>query len=435
MRTILFALAAIFAACDGERPVERAETGELCEHGVLASICTRCNPALIAVFRSHGDYCEEHGFPESVCPVCHPERGGRPAQEVEENEGPADGMRVRLASPAIAERAGIAVVRVPEPSSEASIDATARVAYDPARVARVGPRAPGVVREVVVDLGSRVTAGTVLAWIESAEVGADRSRIAAAESRVAVAESARERQTSLGTAGMASQSAVQASEQELAAARAELAALRASLRVVGGRGGSGRYALSAPIDGMLTRRDATPGSYVDTEHALFEIVETSRMIAELAIPEQDLARVAVGRRVELRVDGSDRAHEGVLDYVAPEIDPHTRTALGRVVLENPDGALRANLFADARIFVPAERPAFRVPREALQIAGEAPMVFARIAPDLYEVRRVTVASEGEGTVDVIGRLEAGEEIVTTGSFLLKTETMRDSIGAGCCEEE
>src|SRR5213594_2796022 len=50
--------------------------------GVLEAVCTKCNPALIAVFKAKGDWCEEHGFPESFCPICHPERGGRPGWDI-----------------------------------------------------------------------------------------------------------------------------------------------------------------------------------------------------------------------------------------------------------------------------------------------------------------------------------------------------------------
>src|SRR5213594_1489452 len=58
----------------GARDLREAVQGALCkEHGVLEAVCTKCNPALIAVFKAKGDWCEEHGFPESVCPICHPE--------------------------------------------------------------------------------------------------------------------------------------------------------------------------------------------------------------------------------------------------------------------------------------------------------------------------------------------------------------------------
>ena len=71
-----------------------AEDAFCSEHGVLEAVCTKCNPALIPVFRAKGDWCEEHQFPESFCPICHPERGGRPAVDVKADGAPADGTRV-----------------------------------------------------------------------------------------------------------------------------------------------------------------------------------------------------------------------------------------------------------------------------------------------------------------------------------------------------
>jgi len=63
------------------------------------------------------------------------------------------------------------------------------------------------------------------------------------------------------------------------------------------------------------------------------------------------------------------------------------------------------------------------------------VVFVRLGNGLYEPRVVTLGRSGEGVVQVRGELEPGQEIVTEGAYLLKTELMRDSIGAGCCEVE
>src|SRR5690349_15458438 len=94
----------------GAKPAAAAAAadGEICkEHGVLESICTKCNPKLIPVFQAKGDWCPEHGFPESVCPICHPERGGRPAADVGTDGAPADGTKVRLKATDTARIAGI----------------------------------------------------------------------------------------------------------------------------------------------------------------------------------------------------------------------------------------------------------------------------------------------------------------------------------------
>src|SRR5690349_15373415 len=147
--TLLLLLAAALPGCRGggdaaseeaaARPAATAGEGAMCkEHGVLEAVCTKCNPALVAVFKAKGDWCEEHGFPESFCPLCHPERGGRPAANVDtSNDGPADGTMVRLRTKDTARLAGIGVSKAVEQPTRRELEVTARVVYDAARVAQV----------------------------------------------------------------------------------------------------------------------------------------------------------------------------------------------------------------------------------------------------------------------------------------------------------
>ena len=171
--------------------------GALCDHGVLEAICTKHNPKLITIFKSKGDYCEEHGFPMSVCPVHHPERGGRPAADVAADKAPPDGTKVRLKTPEAARLAGIKTVKAEKRPGGARLEALASITYDASKWAQVNARAAGVVREVKVDVGTMVKAGTPIAVIESASVGADRSRMRASGSRVAVAEANYKREKEL----------------------------------------------------------------------------------------------------------------------------------------------------------------------------------------------------------------------------------------------
>jgi len=405
------------------------------EHGVLEAVCTLCNPALIPVFRARGDFCEEHGLPESVCPVCHPEAGGRPSQAVEGDGAPADGTRVRLASPELAERAGISVVEASAAPDHREVAATARVTFDPSLVARVNPRAPGVVRAIHADIGDRVAPGDALVTIASAQVGAAGTRVSAARSRLDVAEANLERAAQLE--GVVSQRDRLRAQQERDDARAELAALRASLGVVGRTRGA-EYTLTAPIPGVVTRRAATMGSFVGDDVVLFEIADASRVWIEIEVPEDQIAGVAPGQPVVVTMDAlAGRTFEGALHYLAPEIDPHTRTALGRVPLDNPDGSLRAHMFGRARVQVPRAAAAVVVPRDAVQRARGATLVFVREAPELYEARRVEVLElpADPEHVEVRGRVEPGDEVVVDGAFLLRTETVSDSIGAGCCGDD
>jgi cobalt-zinc-cadmium efflux system membrane fusion protein len=314
---------------------------------------------------------------------------------------------------------------------------TARLAYEGSKVARVNARATGVIKTVSVDIGARVQPGSALAVIESAGVGADHSRLRAARSRMKVAESYHARVRALHDEGLVAEMEVLDAQRELEEARADLDTATSALGMVGGmHEGSPRYTLASPIAGVVTSRGATIGRMVDTEEVLFEIVDTSTLWAEIEIPETAVSRVAAGQGVLLEVEGlAGRELSGTLDSIAPEIDPGTRTAKGRVRLANPDGTLRANMFARARLETGAAGASVRVPRDAVQRARGAQLVFVRLAEQVYEARHVVPGISAGELVEVAGRLSPGDRVVTDGSFLLKTETLKDEIGAGCCDVE
>jgi cobalt-zinc-cadmium efflux system membrane fusion protein len=444
-----FALA-LLAACgshdvsdhaseDSGAPVaEGARADGLCvEHGVLEALCTKCEPALAEVFKNKGDWCQEHGLPESICPTCHPERGGRPLVDValDADEAPADGIEVRLASTIVAPAIGLATTRVTAASPEVGIEAMAQLVFDPDRVAKVTARVAGVVAKVDVAVGARVEVGQQLASLTSGDLGDWRARVQGGKARVALARAAKARQLALEEGGISSRQDLDTSRRDLAEAEAELAALEAQVRAVHSEGQGGEVRLTSPIEGVVLRRELHVGAYVEPEVVLFEIVDPSVLWAELDIPEVELPYVALGQRVAVRVDGVAEPRFGTLDYLAPEVDPRRRTTRGRMSLDNGDGRLRANMWARATVFAPRDpaRVPVVVPRAAVQAAAGVKLVFVFRRGDLYEGRRVEIGRTLGGEVEVFGRLAVGDEVVTDGAFLLKTETLKDSIGAGCCD--
>ena len=414
-----------------------AEGGMCAEHGVLEAVCTRCKPRLIAVFQAKGDWCEEHGFPESFCPICHPERGGRPAEAAGASDGaPPDGTKVRFRTRAAATQAGIETVAAVARAGGARLETVAVIVYDATRRAEINARAPGLVRSLRVDVGAEVDAGAALATIESAQVGADRSRLTAASARVALAETTHQREVDLSAQGISSQRDVLAARQALEDARAEQAAARSALGIVGGGRGGSAYTLTTPIAGTVIHRSATIGRMVDGDEVLFEIVDTSAMWAELDVPERELQRVQPGQEVVIEVEGvAGKTFTGTIAYLAPEVDPTTRTARARVALANPDGVLRANMYGRAEIALGGARPTVMVPAAGVQRAKGAAIVFVKLADDEFEARRVETGLVEGDLVEIRDGVKAGELVATTGSFLLKTETLKGAIGAGCCDVE
>lgn len=411
---------------------------DLCsEHGVLRVVCTKCNPKLAVIFRAKGDFCEEHGLPLSLCPVHHPERGGRPLVDVTRKEAPADRTRLRFKDRETARQAGFETVEAMPDLAGASIPATATLVVDASHRALVAAGAPGAVREIYVEEGARVAAGSALARMESAALAEARSRLDAAKARLQNAAAIRDRERSLFEKGMTPRREVDAAEQEYGAATAEVEAAAGTLKALGaGPEAGGTLIVRAPIAGIVTRRSAAVGRFMEAEEMMFELVDPSRLWAEIEIGERHAARVVTGDAVSIHLgpEESDRA-TGTLVYVAPVVDEASRVVRARARLDRADPRARVNAVHRATIRSRAAAGAVIVPREAVQEVSGASIAFVRLADDLYESRRVHVEQAEGGTVSVRRGLARGERVVTIGSFLLLTESDKSAIGTGCCEIE
>jgi cobalt-zinc-cadmium efflux system membrane fusion protein len=405
------------------------------EHAVPESKCTKCNPRLVARYVEAGDYCREHGFPDSICPLCHPDRipAGRAPPAF-----PEPGLRVRLASAQTARDVGIET-RAAEPRRIAKVlEVVGQLDFDQNRLAQLSARGEALVVRVEVDVGDDVKAGQPLVVLTSAAVGADQARLAAARARLEAARAAAAREKQLAESGLSPRKSVEEAGRELAAAQAEHDAARAALGAAGAtpEGGEGRHVLRAPFAGTVVARDAVAGKTATAGQVLVQVADLSTMWAQLEVPESDAARVRPGQPVRIVLEGtSAEPREATISRVAPAVDPASRTVRARVELPNRDRTLKAGVFVRAQIRVTADRDALVVPREAVQRAEGRSLVFVKRGEGLFEPVAVRTGEVDREVVEVVSGLEPGAQVVTTGAFLLKTEIMKESIGAGCCDLE
>ncbi len=401
-------------------------------HGLPESKCTKCNPSLVAKYRAAKDFCEQHDFPESVCPVCNPQEPPAGAEQAV-----IEARVVRLHSVDIERSTGIQTVAAERSQVAAAVECAARIAFDADRVADIRAIVPGIVRRVRTELGATVDRGAQLFDLESMQVGQIQGALHTARERVRTAQANLARQRALRADDIASTRQVEVAKQELASAQAEARTAEATLRMAGADQStpSGRYTLSAPIAGTVVRRPAVVGLFATESASLATIADTLVMWVMCDVPEVHASRVALGQRVVVSIDGSDDAPiTGELTWIAAEVDPRTRTVTARAEVPNERGRLRANQFARARIETGAQRTAVSVPRSAVQRVGKHEVVFVRSGQGAYEPRVVRRFGDGP-SVQVEGRVQHGDAVVTTGAVLLRTEIMPGSIGAGCCEIE
>lgn len=404
------------------------------EHAVPESKCTKCNPALVATFIQAGDYCREHGYPESVCPYCHPElvraAGAEPPQF------PPPGTVIRLAGAQALRGAGIQTVAAASRRVARTLEVVGRLDYDQNRLAQLSARGEALVVEVKVDVGDDVKKGQPLVVLTSAAVGGSQAQLVAAKARLDAARAALAREEKLAERGVSPRKDVEDARRELAAAQSDRDTATASLAASGATGGSGgRYVLAAPFAGTVVARDAVAGRSAAPGQVLVQVADLSTMWAHLDIPEAEATLVQPGQRATIELErGRGAKREGKIARVGASVDPASRTVRARVELPNEDRSLKAGLFLRASVEIAPDHDAVLVPRDALQRAEGRSLVFVRTAAGVF---RPVVVEPGEsaGPLVAVRGIAAGAEVVTTGAFLLKTEILKDSIGAGCCETE
>ena len=445
---LLCVMLLLCVACDETRaptpaaPTRAQTTDGMChEHHVPMALCTRHNPALAQVFKAKGDWCEEHDYPASFCPICDPDtefpdlQGGKGADESEEaSDGQIEGRVVRFRNPDVEVQAGIQTVKAVEAQGNAAVDCSAELRFNADKLADVRAIVPGVVREVKVELGQSVSAGDPLFVLESTQIGNIQASLQTSRERVRIARSNLQRQRELLADQISSARQVEVAENELASAEAAERSASAALRMAGAGKSktSGRYTVRAPIAGNVVRRPAVVGVLATDQESLATIADTASLWALCAIPERDAVRVRSGHSLRLELGGE--VVVGTVTWVSPEVDPRTRTVAARAEIPNPDGLLRANQFLEASIVAGAPRSSVMVPRDAVQRVEGRDVVFVRKRAGMYLPRVVERYGDAD-MVAVRGKIDPGDDVVVAGAVLLRTEVLPGSIGAGCCEVE
>ena len=189
------------------------------------------------------------------------------------------------------------------------------------------------------------------------------------------------------------------------------------------------YTVKAAIAGTIIAEHAAVGESVDRAHELFTIADTTVVWVQLQVFPSDLARVRVGDPVEVLLPNTTSGAHGEISFVTPVLDHVTRTASARVVLEN-DGAYQPGLFVTGRVAVERAEAALAIPTSALVREGRGWVVFVREGEDRFERRPVVVGHRGLERSEIEDGLEAGDEVVANGAFLVKSAAARGEMGGG-----
>ena len=380
----------------------------------------------------------------AACVLCACSRPAAPAEPAPAARGVA---HVTLSAEALAAN-GVQIESVAQHELQPVFRVPARVAFNQDGLAHVGCAVKGRVSELRAHLGDDVESGAVLLVVESPELGEAQSEYlqkrSAARTGLPALELARasyERGLGLHERNQGiSLSEVQKRESEYRAAQAAQQAAENKLRLLGMDGAAllalantgvvdARFAIRAPIAGQVIEREVTLGELVGPEReSLLVLADLSRLWVLADVPEARLRETAVGARARVLL-GIEQAHwcEGVLSFIAPALDPGTRSVRVRIEVADRHPDLRPGVFAEAEIASAlGATTELAVPETAIQTIEGRSVVFVPVAgaEGSFAPRVVRLGRAVGQLHPLLSGLHAGERYVSAGSFILKAELGR-----------
>jgi cobalt-zinc-cadmium efflux system membrane fusion protein len=296
----------------------------------------------------------------------------------------------------------------------------------------------GRVVKVQVDVGADVKTGDLLALLHSTELGLAEGAYLKATARLYEADLSYKRAKDLYEQGGVSLAELQRREAAMRTASAETREVQSQLDLLGVQ----RHEierldrehtiktdvpLRAPFDGRVIMRNITRGEIVETNQKFFTVADLSTMWVIAAVPEKDVEHIQKGQPVDIVAAAYPHGiFNGVITYVGDVLDPATRTLPVRVTAPNPDKRLKPEMFALVRIAA-ADPDTLTVPLSAVQNGPAGKVVFIQRTPSEFEARTVRLGAEYGDVAAVLDGLQAGESVVTKGSFVLKSEMERHKI--------
>jgi len=349
-------------------------------------------------------------------------------------------------TPTPAEWASLTVAPVTERVFRAETVTEGKVAVDEDRSTPVFSPYAGRVMKLLVRPGDGVTQGQPLFVIEAADTVQAQNDFVAAFTALNKAKSAldlaqiqdtRAKDLFEGKAVplkdyQQSQATLIQAQNDLRSSQTALDAARNKLRILGftdeaistfqeKRSLNPDTTIFSPIAGTVVQRKVGPGQYVNSgaSDPVFVIGDLSTVWLTAFVRESDASKVSVDQEIAFNVLAlPGRTLTARIDYVSAAIDPATRRLLVRATIDNKDGLLKPEMFANVTIYSGGDHPAVGVPKQALIYEGDQVRVWVAHEDKSIELRQIKTGLTNGDLVEVVGSLKPGEQIVTKGSLFI-----------------
>jgi len=349
------------------------------------------------------------GLPDTS-PVPKKDPMGMDYIAVYEGEETDDGKTVRVSLDKV-QRSGVRTEAVEKRVIVRPVRAVGTVTHDETRLTIVTMRSEGYIEDLFVNkTGQHVRAGEPLFRVYSPDI--QRAQI---DLMVAI------RAMQRGVSGSEADRNLEGAMQRLR----NLGVPESRIREVRESGANPRTLdWPSPASGDVIDKRVINGQRVTAGMELYRIADHSRVWVIADVAESDLAHIKIGTRasVTLRAYLSDPA-EGEVTFIYPELKAETRTARVRIELANPDNRIKPDMYADVVFASGADaQPSLALPASAVIDSGSRQVVLVAKGEGRFEPRPVKLGRRGDGYVEVLDGLTAGEEVVISATFLIDAES-------------
>lgn len=334
------------------------------------------------------------------------------------------------------ERLGIRVEAAGSHTGALDLEVPGSLEYNLDKYAEVGTLVDGRLTSITVKAGDTVKKGQVLATLVVPSIASVQAEFLSADSAHKAAETNLGREQGLLDRGLTTAREAEVARADEVKTAADLASAKAKLQALGvgtpqsgttSISGAGVLSMTAPLDGVVVRRDAILGRFLKAAETAFVIADPHDLRAQLNVYEADLPYFKVGEEAEILIDAlPGTTFKGKIVLVEPQVGKLSRAARAYIDVANKDGLLKPGLFVRASIKLPNDVAHGRllVPAPAVQPIGDDDVVFVEQTPGSFEVRKVKLARRTTQIAEISEGLKKGERIAVEGAFVLRGEVTK-----------
>jgi cobalt-zinc-cadmium efflux system membrane fusion protein len=329
--------------------------------------------------------------------------------------------------------AHVQVVSVEKAALPRVLRLTGAVAYNAFKTTPVFAAIGGPVRELLVTPGETVHAGQPLLTVNSPDYSAARSAFLKARTAFLLADKFYTRAQDLLSHGAIAEADFQTAESTRIQAQADLESSEDALRVLGindpeslekaAPKTTSQVPVLAPVGGEVVERLVGPGQLLQAGTTqVFTISDMSTVWVLVNVYQGEVAYVRPGDGVDITTDAYPDTFHGKISYIAPALDPNTRTLQARIVTENPGNKLKKDMYVTATVNAGFIANALTVPDAAvLRDTENQPFVYVQSSTKQNEFARrlVQLGDSHGGRTQIAGGLKEGEHVVGDGSLFLQ----------------